>query len=224
MPKTEQRKSNAGGRPLSYDPHLVHTIISKGLAGGAPVADLDVTYVKEKLCNEHGVKDSIRQERLQSLVDAAHAEIREAENQALLAALPDSIARTVASTIAEAEREVLLVVARQHTASQAVADQKCQELRSDKRNVQYRATMLEGELADEQEARKALEKERDALSEELATLREELRIARSDVDRLRSEPSRVDRLLAELRDPTIRDDIRTTLLDIVAHPASAPAK
>lgn len=72
MSKKAQSKSNPGGRPLSYDPRLVHEIILKGIEAGVPAADLDAAFDKAKLCSEHNVKDTIRQERLEGLVQAVH--------------------------------------------------------------------------------------------------------------------------------------------------------
>ena len=219
MEKTKQIKNSSGGRPLSYDPDLVYDIITTGLADGISVSDLDASYVKEKLCKEHGVADTIRKEKLESLVVSTHAEIAEAKNQALLASLPQGISAAVSDAMAATERELMLVVAHQHSASQAMAAQKCEELRSDKRNAQYRISDLQSELAEEQAARKKVEEERELLFEELAKVREDLRIARTDMERINSEPAGVDRLLAELRDPKIRDDIRATLSDIIVQPA-----
>ena len=216
MTTLNQNQTNAGGRPLSYDPGLVRGIIAEGLAAGISAGDLDATFVKEKLCGEHGVKGSIRQEALKSLVLAAHAEIAEAENQALLKALPGGIAPAVNDAVAAAGRELLLIVARQHAASQAIADQRCEELRADKRNAQHRIADLEGDLAEQKEARLALARERDAMAQNLTEAQEELRMAHAEVERLNHEPSGVERLLAELRNPKIRNDIRTMLSDIAA--------
>lgn len=215
MEKSKHSKNSNGGRPLSYDPDLVHDIIAKGLSEGMSPSELDLGYVKEKLHQNHGVTDTIRKEALETLVKAAHAEITEANNQALLATLPNGIAAAVSTAMAATEREFMLVVARQHSTSQAMADRKCEELRTDKRNAQYRVIELESELAEEKAARKEIAEERESLLEELAKVREDLRIARTDMERINSEPAGVDRLLAELRNPKIRDDIRATLSEII---------
>lgn len=215
MEKSKHTKSSNGGRPHSYDPALVHNIITKGLAEGMSLTDLSLGYVKEKLRKEHGVTDTIRKEALETLIEAAHTEITETKNQALLAALPNEISAAVSSAMAATEREFMLVVARQHSTSQAMADRKCEELRTDKRNAQYRVIELESELAEEKAARKEIAEERESLLEELAKVREDLRIARTDMERINSEPAGVDRLLAELRNPKIRDDIRATLSEII---------
>ena len=224
MTKTTKPKGNAGGRPHSYDPNLVHEIIAAGLAAGIPMADLDATFVRGKLCGEHGVKGSIRQEALEALVDATHADIAEAQNEALLNALPAGIADEVNAASAAAGRDMLLVVARQSAASQSIADQRCEELRADKRNAQHRIAILEGDLADEKAARDALTRERDKVLGHLVEAEEKLRSALAEVERLGREPSGIDRLLEKLRDPAIRDDVRGMLIDIIGNFSPPPAK
>ncbi len=218
MKKPKQNKYNTGGRPLSYDPDLVREIIETGLAVGTPVSDLDASFVKEKLCNDHGVKGSIRQEALESLVGSVHSEIFEAENKKMLSALPDGIATAVDMAVADAGRELLLAIARQHATSQAIAEQMCEELRADKRNAQHRIAALEGDLAEAEEAFHALALERDEMAKHLAELKKALERAQAEVERLSKEPNSVDRLLTELRDPAIRGDIRAALAEIASTP------
>lgn len=224
MTKTVKNKTNAGGRPHSYDPNLVHQIIADGLAGGTPAAKLDAPYVKDKLCTEHGVNGTIRKEALEALVETVHAELVEAENGALLKSLPEGIASAVDAAVAAAGRELQLVVARQHAASQGIADKSCEELRADKRIAQHRVTELEGDLADEKKARVRIEEERDALARQLADVQEELRVARAEVERLGREPTGFDRLLAELRNPDNKADIRAVVSDIMATSSPEPAE
>ncbi|UWQ48964.1 hypothetical protein K3720_13680 [Leisingera caerulea] len=224
MNKKTQSKCNAGGRPLSYDPRLVHEIIRKGIEDGVPAADLDTAFVKAKLCSEHNVKDTIRQERLEGLVQAVHEELAEVEEQCLLAALPDTVTLAVGNAVAAIGRELQLIVARQHSICQAIADQKCEEVRTDKRNAQFRIMELEAALADQQNALLRLEQERDEAKRKLAEAQKQLHIATSEVDRLSREPSSVDRLLQELRNPAVRDDIRATLSQIVATTSSPSAE
>lgn len=216
MIKSKPNKANPGGRPLSYDPTLVREIIAAGLTAGFPAAELDAAFVKEKLCSEHGVKGSIRQEALESLVDAAHAEIVEAENVSLLRELPDGIASAVEHAVAAAGKELLLAVARQHAASQSLADGTCEELRADKRNANHRIAELEGELAAEKEAHLTLKCERDAIAEQLGEAKNNLGMAQAEVARLSFETRSLDRLFAELRNLVNHDDIRATLTEIIA--------
>jgi len=224
MTKTMKNKTNTGGRPHSYDPNLVHQIIASGLASGIPATTLDALYVKEKLCAEHGVKDSIRQEALETLVDAVHTEIAETESNALMRALPDGIASAVDAAVGAAGRELLLIVARQHAKSRDIADQTCEEMRADKRIAQHRVTELEGDLAEEKKARHLIEQNRDMIAKQLVEVQEELRVAQAEIERLGREPAGIDRVLAQLRDPAIKADIRATFLDIVANSAPAPAE
>lgn len=224
MTKSNGQKKRDGGRPPSYDPNLVHAIISEGLSEGIPAADLDTAYVKDKLVKEKGVKSTIRPETLKGHVEAAHAEIAEAENKKLLVVLPDGVETAVNEAVAAAGHKILLMVARQHSNAQALAESACDELRADKRNAQYRICELEGELAQVKEERKTLEDQWHALAEELAAAREELRIAHSDLKRLGDQPNGIDRLLDELRNPEVRDDIRAALSEIVTNPAPPPAE
>ena len=198
MIKSNVRKNSAGGRPTSYDPNLVHAVISEGLAEGIPAADLDTAYVKEKLVKEMGVKATVRPETLKGHVAAAHAEIVETENKKLLAALPEGIATAVDKSVAATGKELLLVVARQHLASQTWAEKVCDELREDKRNAQHRIAELEGQLVREKETQKRLLGERNTLAEQLATVQEELRIARSDLERLSDAPNGFEQILVGL--------------------------
>ncbi|MGK7663534.1 MULTISPECIES: hypothetical protein [unclassified Marinovum] len=221
MTKTTKKTTNTGGRPHSYDPNIVHKIIADGLAGGIPAAQIDAPYVKEKLCTEHGVNDTIRKDALEALVEAVHAEIAEAESQALLKALPEGIALAVDAVVAAAGRELLLMVARQHATSQNVADLACEELRADKRIAQHRVAELEGDLVEEKKAYRMIEQERDVIAKQLARAEEKLLATRAEVERLRREPAGIERLLTELRNPAIQEDIRATLSDIVASSSSS---
>lgn len=130
----------------------------------------------KELVSKHGVSPKIRKESLQVHVEAAHEEIQEATNKALLKALPHEIAAAVDEAVAAVGRELLLVAARQHAASVTIADQACEELRVDKRNAKHRVMYLEGDLAAEKEARGAVEAERDAIAAQLAEVQEKLRI------------------------------------------------
>lgn len=224
MTNRNQGEIDTGGRPTSYDLNLVHKIVSEGLAAGIPASSLDANHVLKELSGKHGVSPKIRKESLQGHVDAAHEEIEEATNTALVKALPHDIAAAVDEAVAAVGQEFLLVVARQHAASVTIADQACEELRTDKRNAKYRIMHLEGNLAEEKEARGALEVERDAIAAQLAEVQEKLRIAEADMERFSREPSGIDRLLAELRNPAIREDIRAALSDIIAIPSAPPAE
>ena len=114
------------------------------------------------------------------------------------------------------------MVARQHATSREIADQACEEMRADKRIAQHRVTELEGDLAEEKKARHLIEQNRDMIVKQLGDLQEELRAAAAEIERLGREPAGIDHLLAQLRDPTIKADIRSTFSDIVAN--SAPAR
>lgn len=222
MTNRNDSETDTGGRPTSYDVSLVHKIVSEGLATGIPASNLDANYVLKELSSKHGVSPKIRKESLQGHVDAAHEEIQEATNKALLKALPHEIAAAVDEAVAAVGREFLLMVARQHVASMAIADQACEELRTDKRNAKHRIMHLEDDLVTEKEASRTLEWERNAIAGQLAEVQENLRIVEADMERFNREPSGFDRLLEELRNPAIREDIRAALSDIIANPSEPP--
>lgn len=224
MTNRNHSETETGGRPTSYDVNLVHKIVSTGLTAGIPASDLDANYVLKELSSKHGVSPKIRKESLQAHVDAAHEEIQEATNKALLKALPPDIAAAVDEAVAAVGREFLLLVARQHAASVTIADQACEELRADKRNAKHRIMHLEDELAAEKEASRTLEWERNAIAGQLAEVQEKLRIAEADMERFNREPSSFDRLRAELRNPAIREDIRALFSDIIGNPSAPPAE
>lgn len=224
MAKRNSSETGTGGRPTSYDLNLVHNIVSEGLASGFPKSKLDANYVLKELTGKHGVSPNIRKDSLQDHVDAAYGEIQEVKNTALLKALPNDIAAAVDEAVAAVGQEIRLMVARQHAACMAIADQACEELRTDKRNAKHRVMHLEEDLAEEKEARGALETERDAIAAQLAEVQEKLRIAEADMERFSREPSGIDRLIAELRDPAIREDIRAAFSQITADPSAPPAK
>lgn len=224
MAKRNSSETGTGGRPTSYDLNLVHKIVSEALSSGLPKSTLDANYVLKELTGKHGVSPNIRKESLQDHVDAAHGEIQEVKNTALLKALPDDIAAAVDEAVAAVGQEIRLVVAHQHAASVAIADQACEELRTDKRNAKHRIVHLEGDLAKEKEARGTLEMERDAIAAQLAEVKEKLRIAEADMERFSREPSGIDRLLAELCNPAIREDIRAALSHLTANPSATAAE
>lgn len=221
MPKPSITNLKPNGRPHSYDPNLVHKIVADGLASGLPAADLDARWVRQTLCDEYGAKPTIRLEALDSLVVAAHAEIRQAETQAVITALPDSAVSAVNDAVTTVREALLLLVARQRSAAFVAAEAKGEELRADKRIARYRIADLEGALAEEQEMSCRIAGERDKLAEQVSTAQEELREAQAELDRLRRETQGVDRLLAGLRHPAAIEDLRAALS--VAGVAQQPA-
>lgn len=214
----QPEKPNLGGRPKSYSPDLVRGIVLKFIEDGATPADIDAAKVKGQLCELHGVSKQIRPEPLQELVEVTLAEIAEDERRSLLTALPGSVSAAVDDAMAAAGRELLLLVARQNAACKSAADTECEVLRADKRNAIWRAAQLEADLQErartladvEQELEAALRREAEIVVQRDAALRE--------IDRLGRETSTVERLLTELRNPAIRDDIRATLAEITASP------
>ena len=219
--KTNKQAKSAGGRPTSYDPKIIHTIVAEALNAGVPADEIDTLYVKGKLVREEGMKPTVRPETLASHVAAAHADIAEAENRKLLHELPDGIVSAVDNSVAAAGKELLLVVARQHAVSQALAEQVCDELRQDKRNAQHRAAELEGQLAEAKETQNQLELEKSELAEQLATVQEELRIALFDLERLKEGPSVLEQFLDVLGNQEHQHEIRAALAQFIRPSSSS---
>lgn len=96
------------------------------------------------------------------------------------------------------------------------------ELRADKLNANWRITDLETRAEDQARELETLAAERDNLAAELAKAREEVRAAQAELERRGREASTFDRLLAELRNPAVRGDLRAAFAEIVAAPAEAP--
>lgn len=222
MPNLKINQVKTNGRPLSYDPHLVHKIVAEGLAAGLRADELDARRVRQTLCDEYGVKPTIRLEAIESLVVAAHAEIREAETQGLIAALPDGTVSAVQDAVTTTGKALLLLVARQHAAALIDADATCEVLRSDKRNAQHRIAQLEGELAEEKEANGRVAGERNRLAQQLSELQDELRGTQAELVRLRQESNSLDRLLMGLRDPAVLGELKAVLFS-AANTEETPA-
>jgi flagellar biosynthesis chaperone FliJ len=220
----ERNNKSAGGRPKGYDPRLVHQIIAKGLQSGMKVADLDAAYVKSTMCNEHNVKDTFRKEPFEELVSICHAEFAEAENKRLIDALPTDVAPAMDEVVVAAGRELLLLLARQNAVCQANAEKACDDLRSEKRNAQFRINELEVAIADQRHEIEEVIKQRDKAEARAVKSEKEVRAAQAELDRLRRETNSIDRLLAELREPSVRNDIRTALSEIITTPVALSAK
>ncbi|SFK88697.1 hypothetical protein SAMN04488004_103242 [Loktanella salsilacus] len=207
-------KTNGTGRPKSYSPELVHEIIARSLEAGIPLTEIDADLVKEQLCKKHGVSDTIRQESLAKLVDAMHAEFIEKERKTLLAGLSGSIVASVEEAVAIAGRELLLIVARQNAACMIAADTECEELRKDKRNANWRIAELEAALMAQEDANRELEQVREAAATQIADISKNLKSAQAELEQVRRDDGPVERLLTELRNPAVREDIRAALAEI----------
>jgi flagellar biosynthesis chaperone FliJ len=216
----ESNNKNVGGRPKGYDPRLVHQIIAEGLKSGMKAADLDAAYVKSTMCNEHNVKDTFRKEPFEQLVSSCHAEFAEAENKILVDALPIDVAPAIDKVVVAAGRELLLLLARQNAVCQENAEEACVDLRADKRNAQFRINELEVSVADQQHEIEEIGKRRDKAEARAVEAEKQAHAAQAELDRLRRETNSIDRLLAELRKPSVRNDIRTAFSEIIAKPAS----
>ncbi len=208
-------KKTENGRPKSYSPELVHAIMAQSIDEGIPIADIRADLVKTKMCEDHGVSDTIRQESLEKLVDAMRAEFIEEEHKTLLKGVPGAVVATVEEAVAAAGRELLLIVARENAACKVAADLECEVLRQDKRNANWRISELETALENQAGATQQLERDWNAAVTQLADAHQQLRAIQAEIERVRQETGPVDRLLAELRNPAVQDDIRAALAEIV---------
>ena len=215
-------KKNLGGRPTSYSPELVHAIISQSMRGGMPLAKIDTAFVKQQMCEHHGVSDQIRLESLKNLVEPILEEFAEEERQGLLRDLPEGVDLAVDEAVVSAGRELLLIVARQNAACKAAADRGCEEIRADKRNAVLRLMEVEAALKAQQDENRKLAKERDQATAKLAAAQVHLSAAQAEVERLGRDSGTVDRLPTELRNPAVREDIRAALKEIVTAPEAEP--
>jgi hypothetical protein len=205
---------NQGGRPKSYAPDLVRKIVLEFIEAGVAPSEIDSAMVKDNLCKHHGVSKQIRPEPLQELVEAILTEIAEEEARALLDSLPEGVAASVDAAMVAAGRELRLVVARQNAACKKAADAECEILRSDKRNANWRIKELEALLKERERDLSRLETERDTAMARADEVTAERDVALEEVAKLRHATGTVDRLVAELRDPTNWDGIRNALAAI----------
>ena len=206
------------GRPSHYTPEQVSEVIGKLVAEGMQTDEIDAATVKVRLCADHGVSDGIRDEALGKVVASLLEAREEDERRVLLKSLPSSIVPAVDEVVTAMKKELLLLVGRQNAACVSAAEAECEELRADKRIAYCRIATLEAKVCQQSSELDALAVERDATLAELAAVREDLLAAQSELELRGRDISAVDRLLAELRNPAIREDVRTVIKEIVCAP------
>lgn len=214
---TNAAQKNQGGRPLSYAPELVYAVVEHLLDGGMPHAQIDVSLVKEELCRIHGVKNTIRMESLQKLVENAVSELQESQNRALLKTLPETVTASIDHFMTGARDVFAIMVAEQYARCQADAHMQCEELRSDKRSAQCHIAELEAENARLNKDIQQLIAERDQSIADAADLRDQLSLGKEEVDRLRGASDLAQLLLKQLQNPDGSARLQATM-------ASASAK
>jgi hypothetical protein len=211
--------ASAGGRPKLYTTEQVWNVVDQMIKSGRSVEEINARSVKPLLCDLHGVSPGIREESLATVVDHVLGERAKGEREALLKALPGPVTDAVDQALATLKQELLILVGRQNATCLATANEECEVLRADKRNAQFRIAELEASIQDQAAVMQRLEEERDTATAELDEAREELQAALSKLEIQSREAATVERLLTELRDPAIRNDIRTVLVEIVKEPA-----
>lgn len=221
MAKTNSK--NSGGRPPHFTPEQVSKVIDALLAEGHPADKIDGKKVREMLITKFDVSGGIREEAVARVVEQIIEDRAEAECRALLKALPASVGPQVDHVLSGVKKDLMLLVARENAVCVSAAEKECEELRADKRNANWRITELETSVEDQAGELAALGAERDALAADLALAREDLLKAQAELARRGRQASTADRLVAELRDPAVRGDLRAVLAELVAPPpAEAP--
>lgn len=194
-------QKNHGGRPHSYAPELVYAVVERLLEGGMPHAQIDAALVKKELCEIYGVKNTIRLESLQKLVENAVAELQHSQDRALLKTLPETVTVSIDHFMTGARDVFAIMVAEQYAKCQADAQLQCEELRSDKRSAQCHIAELETENARLQKDIQQLIEERDKSIADAANLRDRLSAGKEEVDRLRGASDLAQLLLKQLQNP-----------------------
>ncbi len=164
-----------------------------------PHVQIDAALVKEELCRIHGVKNTIRLESLQKLVENAVAELQQSQDRALLKTLPDSVTASIDHFMTGARDAFAIMVAEQYAKCQADAHMQCEELRSDKRSAQCHIAELETENARLQRDIEQIIEERDRSIADAASLRDQLRAGKEEVDRFRGASDLAELLMAQLQ-------------------------
>lgn len=206
---------NSGGRPKNYTLEQVWDVVEKMIKSGCSVDEINARSVKPLLREIYGVSHGIRVDALASDVELVLGEHAKEEREALLKSLPGPVTQAVDESLGALKLELLMLVGRQNAACLAAANEECEVLRADKRNAQFRIADLEATVEDQTSEIQRLEEERDAAMAELDQVREELQAALSRVEMHAREATTVDRLLTELRDPAVRNDVRAVLAEIV---------
>ncbi|WP_353476832.1 hypothetical protein PVT71_28660 (plasmid) [Salipiger sp. H15] len=198
MTRTTARKRQ-GGRPPSYTSRQVYGIVARLIGCGTPSGEIDAAMVKEELCSAFGISSTIRLESLQKHVDLALSDYDSDEAEALLRALPETVAASIDHFIEGAREAFALLVARQNARCQAEAQTVCEELCAEKRTAHWRISELEAEVDRLKTDRQVLTAERDRTLAEADKLREQIRLGEDELNRLRGANGVVQLLVSQLQ-------------------------
>lgn len=215
---TKKQENAVTGRPKSYDNDLLRKAVKELLANGTSSQDINEKNTKLILCEKYGVANSINTSSLARHVEGMLQELAVEEKRELLAALPTGTVSAVGDVLAGMQEAFLLMIARQNTLCQQNAEDECKELRQDKVNANWRIAELEGKTEDFETVIANLELTQQGKDAEIIAANMEIATLKADLDLRVRETSSLDRLVQELRDPSIRNDLRSALSEILAQP------
>jgi chromosome segregation ATPase len=133
---------------------------------------------------------------LERNLDEVLAERQRKQEDALIAALPDTVTDPAERDIKEFRRAFFLALGRAHSQIDAAAEARDEERETVKRSLVLQISALEAECAELKTGIAELEKERDAATKRIAELERELVAARADA-RARAE---IDPVLGQLQE------------------------
>ena len=206
---------NTGGRPTQYTVDQIREAIRSLLGEGLSTEQIDAKCVKLKLCSLFDVSTGINEQSLQTHVTHVLAELAEDEQRALLKSLPAAVVPAVDEMMADLKKRLLLLVGQQNSICQKAAAVEAEELRQDKKNANWRIAELEAEVADLRDSIASLQQKGISLATQLNEAKENLALAEAELTSKAQSSSTVDLLLAELREPSVRDAISNSLRELV---------
>ena len=205
-----------GGRPRGYTLDQVREAVAALVGRGAQLGALTAAAVKIELCEAHGVTQGIDPRSLDDALAQVRAEREEAERRALLQALPAPVAPAMAEAMSRLQQDLLLILAHEHARCLSAAEAECVELRRDKENANWRVRELQRDLETRAEEAAVLAAERDDARARRDALEREVETLRAALVETERESGALGRLVAELRAPGARAEIRALLGDILA--------
>jgi len=209
-----QQKMNHGGRPNGYSIDQVRAVFGKLILGGEAITDISAKSTKAGLVSDFGVSDGIDVRSLETMVEFVRREAIQSERELLIRSLPTSVDVPVQAMIEDLRQNLLILLARQRNDFQVEANRACQDLTQDKKNANWRIAELEGLLDAETKTVGQITQERDAARAEAVEAAGERDAAQSMLAMREREADPMNRLIAQLQDPSVRSDIRDMLADI----------
>lgn len=206
---------NTGGRPTQYSVDQIREVILSLLAEGLSTDQIDAKSVKLKLCSLFDVSSGINEQSLQTHVTHVPAELAEDEQRDLLKSLHRSVEPAIDEVMAGLKKSLLLLVGQQNSICQKAAVVEAEELRQDKKNANWRIAELEAQVIELRDSIASLQQKGITLVEQLNEAKKNLGLAEAELTSKAQSSSTVDLLLAELREPSVRDAISNSLRELV---------